>query len=533
MIRAFSILWLVVFIPIILLVLPSSCNPIQHLNESFSERFYKEVYANNFDILTNRLLKEPQSQWPVTIQAYAKFFAYPLKLESIEKYRHEGNLSETIMQGDITFLFGDPMALVKRVGNSDYLIYFALNESTKLAVLNQTSGLLHLISEQLHTLPKSEWSKHLALKNELSPFQIGLKGKSDLLPYEIEAINDSTDSIVSYLSPEGHVELLAYLEEGSWIHVQDNLSQSAHIKLTSAMGVIFFILISGALVIWVFPLWKDLKCLVLTANDFGQGVLSRRAKECRLSVVCQLSESFNKMADNIESLIATQRELTNAIAHDLRTPLYRLRFALEMLESNELSETQKAKYHNTIDSSIEDLEHLINQNLLLARYNRIADFTQFSQCYLAEVLAKEIEFFRLENPDLEVRFYCSPNLRSQSLFIDKAGLMRAIKNLLSNASRFTYSKIAVSFSVEGSVYSISVEDDGAGIPSHQTEKVFEPFAQLNNHERSSAKGHGLGLAIVQQVMKWHQGNVLLSQSQLGGALFELTWPALNSPDKNM
>ncbi len=532
MIRAFFILWLAVFLPIILLIIPTSFNPIQRLNESFSEQFYKQIYTVNFDILTDKLLEKPQSQWQAIIKTEAKHFAYPLKLEPIDNYQDNVKVLESIRRGETTFVFGDPMALIKRVGDSDYIIYFALNESTQLAVLNQARGTLYLASQQLRALARESWQKDLAEKNARIPFQISLKTTSELSLPGHKAIEESPNEIVSYINQAGQVELLAPLEEGIWLHVHDDMSQSTQMKLTSAIGGLFFLLISLALVLWVFPLWRDLKRLVHTANEFGQGRLSQRAKASRLSVVSQLSASFNTMADNIERLIAGQRELTNAVAHDLRTPLYRLRFALEMIEDESLPATQKQKYHNTIQSSIEDLDHLINQNLLLSRYNRIADVTQFSLCCFADELTKEVEFFRLEHSEFEIRFYCSPSLQTDTLFIDKAGLMRAVKNLLANASRFAQTKIAISFANENNLYMISIEDDGPGIASKDAEKIFDPFIQLDNQERSSDKGHGLGLAIVRQVMKWHQGSATVSSSTLGGAQFTLTWPAKNITDNS-
>ncbi|MCG9681463.1 ATP-binding protein [Vibrio sp. Isolate23] len=526
MIRAFSILWLAVFVPIVLLIIPTSINPIQRLNESFSEQFYKQVYAVNFDILSGKLLAQPQIQWQGIIQSYAEHFAYPLKLESLDKYQDDAEVFHSIKSGEITFLFGDPMALLKRVGQSNYLIYFALNESTQLAALNQAAGSLFLASEQLRALPREEWPQDLAEKNTIIPFQISLKNDEDLSDNALSAIEEKPGEIVSYINQQGQIELLAPVADGVWLHVHDDMSQSTQLKLTSAIGGLFFVIISLALVLWVLPLWRDLKRLVHTSNEFGQGLLSKRAKASRLSVVSQLSHSFNTMADNIERLIAGQRDLTNAIAHDLRTPLYRLRFALEMIEDEALPRAQRDKYHTTIQSSIEDLDHLINQNLLLSRYNRIADIAQFTQCCLADELAKEVEFFRLEHVDLEVKFYCSPHLRSHYAFIDKAGLMRAVKNLLANASRFANRTISISFAYENDRYSLNIEDDGPGIDEQDKEKIFEPFIQLDNQERSSEKGHGLGLAIVRQVMKWHQGQVNVTSSPLGGAQFILTWPTI-------
>ncbi|POC22481.1 two-component sensor histidine kinase [Vibrio vulnificus] len=527
MIRAFSILWLAVFLPTTLLVIPSGINPVLTLNEQFSEDFYKPLYRVSFESLSKRLLQQPQSEWQQTISHYAQDFAYPLKLLPLADYQTDNKLYSSLESGELTFVFGDPMALLQRVGHSDQIIYIALNESHEIAALNQAKGTLSLAVEDLLQIPKDQWSSYLADVNTKLPIKINLMADEQLSDVAIQATSDSPNNIVSYINQNGELELLALVEQGLWLHVKDNLSQTIQMKLSTTIVLTFFLLISLALILWVYPLWRDLTRLVATATEFGQGKLSQRARASKLSVVSQLSGSFNNMADNIESLIARQRELTNAVAHDLRTPLYRLRFAIEMLEDPHTSDAQKEKYQRALHTSIDDLDHLINQNLLLSRYNRIADITHFSQCCFARELLNEIDDFKLQHPELDIQFYCSPELKQHRMFIDNKGLMRAVKNLLTNASRFAQNTIIVSFKYSGSAFHITVEDDGQGVPDEHTERIFEPFTQLDNQARSSEKGHGLGLAIVKQIMLWHKGNAKMVSSTLGGAAFELQWPELH------
>ncbi|USH04740.1 two-component sensor histidine kinase [Grimontia kaedaensis] len=524
MIRAFSILWFAVFVPIILLILPTGINPIQLLNEWFSADFHKQTYRVKFELVTNQLLELPQDQWQNKINSYAPHFGYPIELQKLDDYQYDPELHQALNNGDIEFLFGDPMALVQRVGNSNQVLYFALNESSELAVLNQAKGSLFLAIEDLHRFPQEEWQQRLETQVTHVPFRVKLKSYQALSSEAQAAIGDKSNEMVAFFGTSGLIELLAPVSEDIWLHVEDNLSSTTQMKHISAIIVAFFLIVSFALFMWVYPLWRDLKRLVATSNEFGNGVLSKRASTSKLSVISQLSESFNHMADNIEKLIAGQKDLTNSIAHDLRTPLYRLRFALEMMEDEETPDAQKQKYRNTAYSSIEDLDHLINQTLLLSRYNRVADINHFSHSCFAQELLTEVDYFKLEHTDLDTHFYCSPDLKDQQLFLDNKGLMRAVKNLLANASRFAETTITISFLIEDEHYKIWVEDDGKGIPSKHAEKIFEPFQQLDNDERNSDKGHGLGLAIVKQIMVLHKGQVSVRESDSNGALFELSWP---------
>ncbi|KGK22454.1 histidine kinase [Vibrio navarrensis] len=524
MIRAFFILWIAVFLPIVLLIIPTDFNPVQQLSRNVSEDFYKPVYGTNFELLSKRLHQAPEEQWPAIIDNYARHFSYPLRLDDLQRYRETPSIYRSLQQGKLTFQYGDPMALIQRVSGSDKVIYFAINEPSEMSILNQAKGTLYLAGEDLQRYPRSEWKANLEQQNRQIPLELSLLTDDELPEAARDKLRKTPGQIISYVSNDDHIALLSPVVPGVWLHVEDNITAQTQMKLTTAIGGFFFLCISAALVMWVYPLWRDLKRLVKTANEFGQGVLSKRATTSKLSVVSQLGDSFNKMADNVEKLIAGQRALTNAVAHDLRTPLYRLRFAFEMLEDDEIAESQKEKYRKVIHSSIEDLDHLINQTLLLSRYNRMADISHFTHCEFAQDLTEEVEHFRLEYPHLQVQVDIAASLLQHAFFIDKKALLRAVKNLLSNAARFAQKDIHISLKDNLQSYQLVVEDDGQGIAPEQAERVFEPFTQIDNQERSSEKGHGLGLAIVRQIICLHQGSARVVASPLGGARFELQWP---------
>ncbi|MBC5832118.1 ATP-binding protein [Vibrio metschnikovii] len=523
MIRAFFILWIAVFLPIMLLLIPTNFNPVQKLSRNVSEDFYKQVYSTNFELLFKLLHQAPKEQWPTIIDNYAQHFSYPLRLDDLQRYQDTPSIYHSLQQGKLTFQYDDPMALIQRVSGSDKVIYFAINEPTEMTILNQAKGTLYLLGENLQHYPRSEWKTNLDQQNRQIPVELVLLTDDDLPQAAKEKLHKTPAKIISYVSKDGHIALLSPVVPGIWLHVEDNITTQTQIKLTTAIGGFFFLCISTALVMWIYPLWRDLKRLVKTANEFGHGVLSKRATTFKLSVVSQLGDAFNKMADNVEKLIAGQRALTNAVAHDLRTPLYRLRFAFEMLEDDKIAESQKEKYRKVIHSSIEDLDHLINQTLLLSRYNRMADISHFTHCEFAQDLIQEVEHFRLEHPHFQVQVDIAESLLQHTFFIDKKALLRAVKNLLSNAARFAQKEIHIFLQDSPKFYQLVVEDDGSGIAPEQAERVFEPFTQIDNQERSSDKGHGLGLAIVRQIIYLHQGSARVVASPLGGARFELQW----------
>jgi two-component system sensor histidine kinase RstB len=213
------------------------------------------------------------------------------------------------------------------------------------------------------------------------------------------------------------------IEEGIVLKIFEHNSTKLQLQFSSYIIMGIMACIAAGMFLWAIPLWRDLKRLAVTTNAYGRGELQSRAKISRMSVVAQLSGSFNKMADNIEKLILGNRELTNTIAHDLRTPLYRLRFAFEMLNDNKLSDEQRAKYNGVVEKSIDDLDHLINQTLILSRYSRVPSAEQIAPCILEPVLRSEINHFQLEHPELSVSFQCSSLLQESEVMVDQRAMI--------------------------------------------------------------------------------------------------------------
>lgn len=525
MLRSFAILWFAVFTPLLLLMIPTDLNPVQAISKSMSGSFFKSVYSGSVNLIEEELLTLSPQEWQATIEQHQQFFHNPLKLTQLEELQDKPEILNEVKAGEIAFEFASPMALFKRVGDSQQVIYYALEESEESIVANQARGALYLAKQDLLKHPQDTWCERLRLNHDELPISVELVQKEQVPTMLLERLQSSTDWLASYTVPEtSTIQLLTQVDNRYWILVTDEGSRSVKMKLTTYAVTALFGLVSATLILWVYPLSRDLKRLSRTASEFGQGILTRRAKTSSLSVVSQLSGSFNQMADNIERLIASQRDLTRAVAHDLRTPLYRLRFAMEMLEDDNITSAQKDKYRQIATRSLDNLDHLINQTLLLSRYNRIADISQFSPVNLYQRLESEIEDFQHQHSQLAVRFSSPPSLKAQTVLIDERGLVRALNNLLANAARFAQQTITVSYLRSGSDLLLVVEDDGIGVEPPMRDKIFEPFTQLDNQERASEKGHGLGLAIVKQIAVWHGGDANVEESKLGGARFTVRWP---------
>lgn len=529
MLKAFSILWLAIFIPLIFLVMPTGFGPVSYLSERMMYRFYTQVYDDTLRIIHQELTELPQAHWPGHIDQLSEHFGSQLKLVTMGDYQHDSEAQALLAAGELAMDYNDPVALLKRIEHSDWVLYYAMNLSQAELVATQSQGALYILRRSLLRLPPEQWATYLSSVSENRPFDARLVEINDvpLTNQELRRLNN--DKVVGHVQQNGGMLLYTRLNDQYLVGILDVHSQHSQQQLQTTLIGLFVVTISGALLLWLFPLWRDLRRLAKTAGEFGEGRLNQRGKLSRLSVVAQLGSAFNTMADNIEKLINGHRELTNAIAHDLRTPLYRLRFAFEMLSNDGISHDQKENYQKIINNSIDDLDHLINQTLVLSRYSMNSQTSQIQHCPLPALLKRELSMFADEWPELDVNLTCPDSPPDQTIAIDQRAMLRALNNLLNNASRFARSQIRVRLYRQDTHWILVVEDDGPGIPESMHARIFDPFTQVDNQQRDTRQGHGLGLAIVRQIVLLHQGDVTLDRSSLGGARFTLRWPAALSP----
>ena len=235
------------------------------------------------------------------------------------------------------------------------------------------------------------------------------------------------------------------------------------------------------------------------------------------------------MAERLERLVSGHKSLTNAVAHELRTPVSRIRFQLDMLYE-EVDDDQRNEYMFGMSDNINELTDLVDELLTYARFDREAPAIEMQPHSLHRSLLNIVEATDLDS-DAEVRYddsWIQENPKVQFLPFEPKHLERAIGNLLNNAQKYCHSKVQMSVHLAGNECSIFVEDDGPGISEEDREQIFEPFRRLDNSRTRATGGYGLGLAIVKQIAEWHGGSIRIQNSSLGGARFVLAWPTTHT-----
>ena len=270
-------------------------------------------------------------------------------------------------------------------------------------------------------------------------------------------------------------------------------------------------------------LTQRLEALQRGVQRWGEGDLSARLPEGGPDEVADLSRRFNAAAERVQSLMASQAALLQSqksllanASHELRSPLARIRMAVE------LSGTQGSPAaRDEIQRSITELDQLVDEILLASRLDaREADMGTVESVDLIGLLAEECArvgaVFELPEGTGEVVVPGVARL-----------LRRAVRNLLENAVRHGrrtgHAEVVAQLSLEGGYAVLHIDDRGPGVPPDQRERLFEPFYRLPGASERDG-GVGLGLALVRQIAVRHGGSVACDNREGGGARFTLRLP---------
>jgi signal transduction histidine kinase len=286
--------------------------------------------------------------------------------------------------------------------------------------------------------------------------------------------------------------------------------------------VIVVLVLTGAMLSIKFV--ARLRKLEVVAKKITDGDLSARAEMKPKTAIGDFAMRFNQMADKIQTLLETQKQLVHAVAHELRTPISRVRFGLEMLLNAESDRERQAR-EQAIVEDLDELDLLVEDLLVFGRYaSPGGSVTNKVEIDLAEPVTKQIEKFRPLSQQLEIALHLEPgnpcNVVADPRLVDKV-----IGNLLSNATRYAKSVVHVGLSAHEDTVLLTVTDDGPGIPADDRARVLEPFIRLDTSRNRESGGFGLGLAIINNIMAVHGGAVRIGESENGGAKVETVWPA--------
>lgn len=255
---------------------------------------------------------------------------------------------------------------------------------------------------------------------------------------------------------------------------------------------------------------RPLNLLVHAAGRLRNGEPAPRLPEDSLDELRDVSRTFNEMADSLVRLDNERTLLLAGVSHDIRTPLARLRLAVEMLPEN--SNSLKAG----MIEDIADMDNIIHQFLDFVRGvegepTRMMDINGLLHA-LAERQARAGRNLKLSLTST----YFIP--------LRPLAMQRLLDNLVGNAYAYSKGDVEVVSKITADKIIISVLDNGPGIPPEHAERLLRPFERMDNARNKNEGGSGLGLAICNRIAKLHRGSLELLNRAEGGLEAKLTLP---------
>ena len=274
--------------------------------------------------------------------------------------------------------------------------------------------------------------------------------------------------------------------------------------------------LAGALVALLTATWfvsrltMPLQRLVAAARVVGKGGHPPPLAEDGPEELATVAIAFNQMNVDLERQNRDRALILAGISHDLRTPLTRLRIGMEMSDMD-------AATRDGMETDIEEMDITIGQFL---DFGRSDESVMMENGDPAALLNQIVEQYKRRGITIESRI-----ADLGLITMDSSSLRRAVCNLIDNSIRYAGTDNPLELSMAGKDKSVSIEvtDRGPGIPEAETERMLRPFTRLND-ARSNATGAGLGLAIVDRVVRQHAGKLALLPRAGGGLIARITLP---------
>jgi signal transduction histidine kinase len=261
-----------------------------------------------------------------------------------------------------------------------------------------------------------------------------------------------------------------------------------------------------------------------TASEISRGALDRRVTVTgRHDEIDQLAETFNEMLSRVQAVIEQMREITENIAHDLRSPITRMRGTAELVLIQNDSNEEHVAMAGTIVEECDHLLSMINTMLDISEAEAGLLPLRAEETDLLAILVDLCDFYQPLADDRQVKFIING---TETLIVsgDRGKLQRIFANLLDNALKYTHAGGTITLTATGDAEAVEVKvgDTGEGINENDLPHIFDRF--FRSEKSRSEPGNGLGLSLAQAFVLLHQGTIAVTSRVGQGSTFAVTLP---------
>ena len=255
----------------------------------------------------------------------------------------------------------------------------------------------------------------------------------------------------------------------------------------------------------------------------AQNLSDSQIEENKFSELNQLSVSYNKMLERLSEAFKLQRQFTANAAHELRTPLAVMQLQIDLYNSSKHpdNDTSAQQTISMITEQTERLSKMVRTLLDMSELQTIARDEEIAISALVEEVLADLEPLAQEK-GINLIEKCDNVLLMGSDIL----IYRLVYNLVENAIKYNFSggTVTVTATQQNSQLHLTVEDTGNGIPEELKERIFEPFFRLDKSRSRELGGVGLGLALVREIVRVHNGSILVKNNANSGTTFEVIFP---------
>ena len=254
----------------------------------------------------------------------------------------------------------------------------------------------------------------------------------------------------------------------------------------------------------------------------AQNLADSRIEENQVKELNQLSVSYNRMLERLSAAFEIQRQFTANAAHELRTPLALMQVQLDLYHSNRPpdNDADTVQMIKMVTEQNDRLNKMVKTLLDMSELQTVGRDDEIILDALVDEVLEDLEPLA-EGKNIRLIGKCKDITMTGSDIL----IYRLVYNLVENAIKYNHSGGQVTVTAdrkENHVY-LSVEDTGAGIPEELKERVFEPFFRVDKSRSRELGGVGLGLALVREIVRVHDGSITVKSNPSGGTIFEVVF----------
>ena len=251
----------------------------------------------------------------------------------------------------------------------------------------------------------------------------------------------------------------------------------------------------------------------------GKGDLEHRLPEKRRDELGNLARAFNRMSESIREMLTAREQLLLDVSHELRSPLTRMKVALEFIPEN--------SSQDSLQCDVQEMEQMVTEILETARLKSEYGKLDRMDTDLVTLIEKTCLIFEGKPPGISFENSVEKCVAN----VDVEQIQTVLKNILANAHKYSTPEnepIKVCLSRDDSGIQLEIQDYGQGIPDEEMDLIFEPFYRVDKSRNKKTGGYGLGLSLCKTIIEAHGGTIFVKSSMGKGTIFSLLLPNTSS-----